>query len=64
MDDTFRTDLTDWATLLEALDGTRAPFAALSTVAAAWARRQPSRRPAESRPPPTAPAGVNWCLVP
>ena len=63
MDDTFHIDLTDWATLLEALDGARAPFAALSAIATAWARRQ-CGDPAEIMPTPAVPAGVSWRLVP
>lgn len=37
MDDTLAIDLTDWETLLEVLDGARAPYAALPDLTARWA---------------------------
>ena len=42
-------DLTDWAILLEALDGTTAPFPSLSTLSAALRRAAP-RHDLEAEP--------------
>jgi hypothetical protein len=56
-------DLTDWATLLEVLDGARAPFAPLSSL--------PTSRPCVPEPPKTANRPdcrrhrrITWQLVP
>lgn len=64
----MRIDLTDWATLLEVLDGARAPFAALSSLTAAWMAAAAARC-TPAAPPPCPPAaaaaeGVTWRLVP
>lgn len=66
MDETMRIDFTDWATLLEVLDGARAPFAALSTLTGAWIAAMAGHQP----PPPASPhppgraKAVKWRLVP
>lgn len=59
----MRIDLTDWATLLEVLDGARAPFAALSSLTAAWVAAMARHRPPPLRPSHPA-EGVTWRLVP
>ncbi|CUW38184.1 conserved protein of unknown function [Magnetospirillum sp. XM-1] len=65
MNDTLRIDLTDWATLLEVLDGAQAPFAALSSLTAAWVAAIAARcTPAAPPPCPPAAEGVTWRLVP
>lgn len=63
----MRIDFTDWATLLEVLDGARAPFAALSTLTGAWVAAMAGRQPSKSEPPrPRAGhvKAVRWRLVP
>ncbi len=63
----MRIDFTDWATLLEVLDGARAPFAALSSLTGAWiaAMAGQQRLSSESpRPPEERGKAVMWRLVP
>lgn len=45
-------DLTDWATLLEVLDGIKAPFPPLSVLAAAHPRAGENLRVVSFMPPP------------
>lgn len=68
MDNTLGIDLTDWETLLEVLDGARAPYAALPDLADSWAaalaRRtaDPATLPAVIETPATE--TVTWRLEP
>jgi hypothetical protein len=67
MDDTPEIDLTDWETLLEVLDGARAPYAALPDLTTRWAavlerRNAASALPAVAETPAAGP--VNWRLEP
>lgn len=68
----MRIDLTDWAILLEALEGARAPFPALSTLSSALLRAAGNGESGETRGTrPQMAAGkphprrrLTWRLVP
>lgn len=65
MDHTAGIDLTDWATLLEVLDGAKAPFAATEALTGTWmavlaARESAAETPAE----PPRRRDVTWRLEP